>query len=109
MKTLILFLFLANTTPQVIGFNGVHFKQGGQNYVNLGWSTSLNNTQPYYNTIKQNGVVIASGYYEQYNRISIPVAPSYTTATYSITQTYNGVTSAPVYTTVTKVKNGNQN
>ena len=104
MKALILFFFLATTTPQVIGFNGVHFKQSGQNYINLGWSTSLNNTQPYYNTIKQNGVVIADGYFEQYNRISIPVANNYTTATYSITQTYNGVTSAPVYTTVTKLK-----
>ena len=71
MKAIILFFFLATTTPQVLGFNGVHFKQGGQNYVNLGWSTSLNNTQPYYNTIKQ---------------------------------TYNGETSAPVYTTVTKIK-----
>ena len=30
--------------------------------------------------------------------------PNYTTATYSITQTYNGETSSPVYTTVTKTK-----
>ncbi len=105
MKTLaIILFFMCTITPQVIGFNGVQFKQGGQNYINLGWSTSLNNTQSYYNTIKQNGVIIADGYYEQYNRISIPVAPNYTTATYSITQTYNGETSAPVYTTVTKLK-----
>jgi len=110
MKAIILFLFIAMTsTPQVIGLNGVYFKQGNQHYVNLGWGTSLNSTQPYYNTIRQGSTVIADGYSEPYNRISITVTPSFTTATYSVTQTYNGVESSPKYVTVVKPKNGNQN
>jgi len=105
MKALFLFLFIAMTsTPQVIGLNGVYFKQGNQHYVNLGWGTSLNSTQPYYNTIRQGSTVIANGYSEPYNRISIPVLGTFQSGTYSVTQTYNGVESAPQFVTITKIK-----
>lgn len=104
MKALILFIaFLSvNFTEPVMSFHGVYFRQGNKAYVNLGWWTTYSSNVTYYNTIRKNGVIVAQNYYDQYNRISIPVPTKFTSATYSITQTVNGVESAQTFTTVTK-------
>jgi len=102
MKALILFFFIAMTsTPQVVSPSGVYEKIQGQNLVKLGWGTSLNSTQPYYNTIRRgNGTIVVDGYYHPNNVIMFEVENGYSSETFSITQTYEGVESAPAYALV---------
>jgi len=111
MKTLaiILLFILTSTTPPVTGLSYVYVKDTNKYFLNLGWGTSLNSTEDYYNTIRRNGVIIVDGYYNPINRISLEVPFNHPGGNYSVTQTYNGVESQPTYVIVPKIKKGNQN
>jgi hypothetical protein len=104
MKMLIIIFvsFICTNTTPVTGLNGVYFRKSNQRYVNLGWGKSYPNTVTYYNTIKRNGVIVADNYFEQYNRISIPVESNFQSATFSVTQTVNGVESVESFVTVSR-------
>lgn len=92
-------LSFTNYIEPPMNFNGVYYGQQGARVVNLGWNSNYPNRT---HIIKRNGVIIASGYFEQYNRISIPVEANFKSARFSMSQTVNGETSSEVYTIVTK-------
>jgi len=98
MKTLLLFVLLCTATIEPpFNFNGVFYGNQNVKLVNLGWNS------PYVGanyTIKRNGVTVKQGINQPYNVVSINVESNYKVATFSITQTVDGVTSGEVLTTV---------
>ena len=100
MKTLFLIVLLCTTTIEPpFNFNGVFYGNQNVKLVNLGWNS------PYVGanyTIKRNGVTVKQGVNQPYNVVSINVESNYKVATFSITQTVDGVTSGEVLTTVRK-------
>ena len=89
----------------VYGANGLWNKKGNKYYVNIQWYTNYDypTFQPYYNTITLDGVVVADNYTEQFNRFSIQVPRSWTSGTFTITQTVIGVgTSQPIILNITR-------
>lgn len=100
MKTLLIALLLCTVTIEPpTNFNGVFSGNQSQKFVNLGWNS------PYVGatyTIKRNGFIVATGTNRQVNIVSIPVESNFKQATFSISQTVDGVQSSEVFTTVRK-------
>jgi len=59
MKTIILFLLFSCSVyaQDVLGLNGVYYKQGNQTVVNLGWYVPNNQTVFSY-VVKRNGAIV---------------------------------------------------
>ena len=99
LATAVICMGFASITEPVTNFNGVYYGQQGNRVVTLGWNTQYVGS-PY--TIKRNGTVIANGYNQQVNIKTFEVESNFKRATFSISQTVNGVTSQEVFTTVSK-------
>lgn len=84
--------FNPNVLP-VFALSGLHNKVKGKEYVNLGWYTDYDfpTFQPYYNTIRRNGVIVGDNYFEQFNRFSLRVENGFGGDWFSVTQTVIGV------------------
>jgi hypothetical protein len=84
--------FNPNVLP-VYQLNGLHNKKSGKEYVNLQWYTDYDfpTFQPYYNTIRRNGVIVGDNYTETFNRFGMRVENGFGGAWFSVTQTVIGV------------------
>jgi len=91
----------------VYNMNGLYNKFRNKHYVNIQWLTPYGfpypTVTPHYVTIKQDGVIKADFYTEQYNRFSIQVSANWQQSTFEVTQTLIGIgVSEPTYITVNK-------
>jgi len=100
MKTLFLLVLLCTTTIEPpTNFNGIFWGNQSQKLVNLGWNS------PYVGAtyqIKRNGAIVKQGVNQPYNVVSIPVESNFKQATFSISQSVDGVSSQEIFTVVRK-------
>lgn len=100
MKTILIALLLCTATIETpTNFNGVFWGNQNQKLVNLGFNTQYIGAQF---TIKRSGQIVVQGITQQVNVVSIPVESNFKQATFSISQSVDGVTSQEVYTVVRK-------
>jgi hypothetical protein len=99
LLSVLLCMSFTHTIEPPTNFNGVFYGQRNSRVVNLGWNSPYVNA-PY--TIKQDGTIVKTGFNQPYNVTSINVDSNFKQATFSITQTVDGITSQEVYTTVKK-------
>jgi hypothetical protein len=88
MKTTLLFLLFslglyAQQTPEILGFNGVYYKQGNTTVVNLGWYVP-NNQTVYNYIIKRNGAIVKTLQAIGFVQVSITVEREYKMDTFSV-------------------------
>ena len=85
MKTLILFLLFSCSVyaQDVLGLNGVYYKQGNTTVVNLGWYVP-NNQTVYNYIIKRNGVIVRTLQAVGFVQVSIAVERNYIVDTFSV-------------------------
>ena len=85
MKTLILFLLFSCSVyaQDVLGINGVYYKQGNQTVVNLGWYVPNNQTVFSY-IIKRNGAIVRTLQAVGFVQVSIAVEREYKFSEFSV-------------------------
>jgi hypothetical protein len=85
MKTLLLFLFFSCSVyaQDVLGLNGVFYKQGNQTVVNLGWYVP-NNQTVYSYIIKRNGAIVKTLQAVGFVQVSIAVEREYKFSEFSV-------------------------
>ena len=85
MKTLLLFLLFSCSVyaQDVLGLNGVYYKQGNQTVVNLGWYVPNNQTVFSY-IIKRNGAVVRTLQAVGFVQVSIAVEREYKFSEFSV-------------------------
>lgn len=84
MKYLLILLFSCSVYAQdVIGLNGVFWKQGNTTVVNLGWTVPNNQTVFSY-VVKRNGAIVRTFQAIGFVQVSITVERSYSFDSFSV-------------------------